>query len=291
MKKGSTSLSIVIDPDFKAHWKEGLSNEEYHADKTTVSSTGLKEFKKSPHAFLSHHLWADEFDKEKKHLRIGRAVHMAILEPELFKKKFVLSPKFSGTGAVKAKSEWRLSIDSDALILSEDDYHDLQSMVESALKHPSACVALRAGKAEISGYFSDPLTGIKCRIRPDFFNESKMCLVDIKTTKDSVGMKDFSKTIASFEYHVQLAMYCEGVRLITGKEVELPVFLAIQTKSPFECAVYTADVKMQELGFSRYQKYMRSLKACLTNNNWPRIQSYAKDISLPDWYIKEEESV
>lgn len=187
---------------------------------------------------------------------------------------------------MKKKADWRLSLAPDAVILKEDEYNDLQEMINSVLKHRDACNVLRKGKAEMSGYYSDPETGIKCKIRPDFFNEDRQILVDVKTTRD-VELTEFSKTIWNYRYDFQMAMYCEGIRLITGKKVDFPLFLALEKTPPFECAVYLADDGMLEKGGMDYRMAMDVLSYCLKNNTWDSYQSRLQPISLPPWALKE----
>lgn len=275
-------IEIVTDT-YTPHWQLNLSNEAYHADKTAVSSTGLRRILKSPRAF---HLGQTTQTEETDALRFGSAVHLAILEPELFQQKYVIMPQFSGTGSVKAKADWRLTLAAGSVILKEDEYNDLQEMINSVLRHTDACNILKNGKAEMSGYFYDPDTGIKCRIRPDFFVEGHMALMDVKTTQD-VEASAFSRSIWTYRYDFQAAFYAEGIRLITGKPVQYPLFLAIEKKAPFECALYLADEGMMAKGLMDYRLAMTKLKECLQSQSWTGYQSKIQPIALPRWALNE----
>jgi len=271
----------IVPVSFTPYWEVNQSNEDYHADKTAVSSTTLKQILDSPWAFLAAH--TNKFKRvESDAFRIGSAIHMAILEPEKFKSCYVISPKFSGTGSMKAKAEWRATLPANAIVLSEDEYSDLQHMIESVQRHPDAVNALKVGQAEVSGYFRDPVTGIKCRIRPDFLHKSEICLVDVKST-NRIDAESFVRSILTYRYHFQMAFYCMGTREITCKEIQLPLFLAIQKTAPFEVAVYKADQNMILFGMREVRNALDRLKQCLEQQSWDSYQKQIQEISLPAW--------
>lgn len=276
-------LPEIISYGFTPNWQLDLSNDDYHADRSAVSSTGLRRILKSPRAFAAGQIAEPE---ETNALRFGHAVHLAILEPKLFEKLYVIMPRFAGTGSVKAKADWRLTLDAGAVILKEDEYNDLLEMINSVQRHQDACNILKNGKAEMSGYFADPDTGIKCRIRPDFFHEGLMALLDVKTTQD-IEMSSFSKTIWKYRYDFQAAFYCEGIRLITGKNVQYPLFLALEKNPPFEVAVYMADEGMMAKGLMDYRFALNKLKECIEVSSWTGYQSKIQPISLPRWATTE----
>lgn len=275
----------VLPEDWGAHWDAELTNEQYHSDRSAVSSSSLKlVIEKSPKTFLAAH--NGKLRKESPAFRIGSALHMAILEPELFQKKFVIQPEFSGKGAVAAKADWRLSIASDAVILKQEEYDDLQEMINSVLSHQDACNILKNGKAEQSGFFRDMDTGIKCRIRPDFFHFGHHALLDIKTTTD-VRAEQFMKSIWNYRYDFQMGMYCEGIQLITGKAVQYPLILAVEKKAPFECALYLCDEALMTKGLGDFKIAIQRLKQCIDENMFDSYQRKIQPISLPHWALKE----
>lgn len=269
--------------DFTPHWDLTLSNDAYHSDKTAISSTSLRRILRSPYSFLAGQAAAVQ---ETNAMNFGSAVHMALLEPEIFYNKYVVMPPFEGIGSVKKRADWRLGLEKDAIILKQEEYNDLQEMINSVLRHKDACNILKNGKAEMSGYYADPETGIKCRIRPDFFCEGHMALVDVKTTK-SVEASEFSKAIWNYRYDFQCAMYCEGIRLITGKKVEYPLFIVLEKQPPFECAVYMADPGMLLKGEMDYRMALNRLRVCIDTQSWDTYQSRIQPISLPTWALKE----
>lgn len=277
----------IVSETFTPHWDMSLSNEQYHADRSAVSSTSLKLLiEKSPKAFLASHNGL--MRKESDAFRIGTALHMAILEPQLFEKSFVIMPKFSGTGAFARRDEWRASLQPGAVVLKEDEYNDLQEMINSVLSHQDACNILKHGQAEQSGYFRHQETGIKSRVRPDFLHLQNMAFLDVKSTTD-VRADQFKKAIWTYRYDIQLAMYAYGIELITGKPVEYNLILVVEKKAPFECALYLCDEALMTKGREDYSLAMERLKQCIDENIFDSYQKKIEPISLPEWVLRKKE--
>jgi hypothetical protein len=282
-------LPHIVGEEFTPHWTLDLSNEEYHRDKSALSSSSLKKLLKSPKSFYSYATGEQEF-KETDAMRLGTLFHMALLEPELFKKKYVLMPDFGDMRSPKnrqTRDEWKANQAPDAVILSEEEKTDIIGMINSVARHRDAARMLKNGQSEISGFFRDPTTGMKCKIRPDFFLEKDMALMDVKTTEDC-SLEAFSRTLWSYRYDVQMAMYCEGIRMITGKAVVHPMYLVIERKPPYECAVYRCDEGLIARGMTDYLGCLDLLKNCLDTNKWPGYQSQIQDIALPRWAFSNE---
>lgn len=280
-------MDILAPASFIPSWDETISSEKYHSDKTSVSSTGLRKILKSPKAFHSYFIEGQREEETTTAMRFGLAVHMALLEPTLFNHQFVISPEFKGIGMKAKKEEWLSTLKEDAIVLTETEYRHLQGMIESVLKHSDAYTILKNGKPEITGYYRDEATGLRCKIRPDFLHLDLMALVDVKTCQD-ISMKQFSKTIWERRYDFQMAMYCEGVRLITGKTVEYPLYIALEKHPPYECGVYIADAPLLEKGMKDYRRALDLLLQCIEGNQWLPYQEKVQSISLPFWAFSNE---
>lgn len=279
----------ILPHTFKPRFEENVPNEVYHSDKTAVSSSALRTILKSPATFL-HNL--NSFKKETVAMRLGSVLHMALLEPKEFERLYVKQPYFGDqrTPANRMKKEeWFKTLPQGAVTVSDDEYQTILGMIESIMRHHEACALLKTGKAEMSGYYRDPLTGIHCRIRPDLFDEKDGVLIDVKTTPNC-SIEEFSKTIHKYRYDFQMAMYCEAIHLITGKPVNVPLFLTVEKEPPFEVALYPVDSlsKLLRKGTYDYQKALVTLHHCLKTNQWLPYQSQMQPIDLPVW-VKEEE--
>lgn len=289
MEIWNMELPEIVNNNFVDAWWPFLSNTEYHADKTAISSTSLKSILKSPATFLEQ--WCDITPKlETDAMRFGTLVHTAILETNLFFKNAHLMPEFGDLRISKnrdKKKEWLTTLSPELVIVTEEELIKIGKIIKSVESHQDASTLLKIGMKERSGFFRDECTGIKCKIRPDCFNLDMRALIDIKTTQDCTR-EEFSKTIWNYRYDIQMAFYSEGIRKITGASVEHIIWIAIEKEEPFEVSTWIADDVLIKKGLDDYYKAMELLHKCIVNNAWPRYQTNIQTIELPRWVLNKE---
>lgn len=278
---------IIIDSDipFNNYWDTHLSNEAYHSLKTHFSSSGAKQIDDSLHSFLMSTIFGQS-TLETPAMRLGTLLHLGALEPEKFKQRVILQPKFSGIGMRAAKVEWESSLDKMAVPVTRDEYNVVEGMLQSIGCHEEASELIERSIKECSGFYRDPSTNIACRVRTDFMNLELGMLGDIKTCQDHT-IESFSRTIFKRKYHLQMAMYCYAVEVISRVKITRPVFLAVNTNSPYECALYDCDDALMAQGKRMYDNVIRNLRESLKTDLWPRYQSNSQTISLPKWAFFE----
>lgn len=290
-------LPEFVPDDFKSVWVENMSNENYHSDRTAVSSSALKILlQKTPAHFLAKWMSGMTVDGDKEHFRYGSIAHMAVLEPERFKSSFLLEPKFEAltkgkdahmssqsAEAKRMKAEWYASIPQDALVVTERDYGAITGTIKSIIAHEKASKVIVGAKTEMSGYFRHKVTGIKCRLRPDILHLDKRVVVDFKTTRDA-SRDFFSKEIARHMYHVSIAFYGLGIEAIEGWRPDVFAILASEKEEPYASALYTLDKQTMDTAYAWVENGMAILKKCLESKIWPGLQDgLAEDISIPPW--------
>lgn len=300
---------LIHDGSFENHFKHDVIDDVYHADKSFVSSSSLKlMLTKSPKTFYSRH-FLGKGKEPTPAMKLGKLAHMAILEGKKFKEKYVVMPKFTGftkdgretdsphsTEVKQKKAEWISKLPTDAVICTEEERDALVGMIESILSNQRAREFFIEGIPECSGYYVDPETKIRCRIRPDFFSPNRMILADLKTTRDcreeSFKWDIFGDKFDPLWYDFSLAMYSEGFYQITGKRLNLSAWIAIEKVPPYECAVHPMTIPVQEVGQIKYRQALRLLRKSIDENNWPGVQENG-DTSLivPPDYILEKYGV
>lgn len=298
---GEIILPEIVPEDFKPYFVEGMSDEAYHADKTAIGSTSIRHLLDSPAKFyyeFNKVKTEEDLEDEEEHFRIGKMVHMAMLEGTKFQERYVVMPEFVGytkdgketksanaLDVIRQREEWTAQMKAlGKTICSQKDRDNIIGMCQSVYNHKRAKTMLAEGKPELVGYYRDPETGVKCKIKIDFLPFNLNVLLDLKTTK-SCRRQDFSKTIWNLRYDIQLAMYCEGVRIIQGVKVKSPAFLAVEKKGPWECAFFAADNTIMEVGMSDYKRGLRIYKECLLKKQWPQRQTDVEEIGLPSWAL------
>jgi len=279
-------------------WVENKSNEEYHAKDGFVSSSGLKTIKRSGHAFKYY--TDDEEREETKAMRFGTLAHKALLEGDVFKKNYIVMPEFSGftkDGKLsnncgesrEKKASWLLQHEGK-LVVSQDELDKLKWMVDSVLANEDAVRLLKDGSTEVSGYYSDPETGIECKIRPDFIAHDLNALIDVKTVAEC-SVEWFKRNRVEdkkFMYHFQMAMYDSGTEQISGKPVDHALWILLESVKPFECIVVPMEQPYMEIGRNEYRKALKTLKECREKDSWPR-QSNIQAMHPSHWFMENNE--
>lgn len=283
---------LLAPPDFIAHWSPETTDEQYHSDRTSVGSTQVRKVNDSPIAFFSDYFDPDpdadeEDEKEPEHFRIGKLVHMAILEGTKFKELYVVPPDFGDMrtkAAREKKAEWLVDMAPGTVLCTRKDLDLILGVARNLMKHPQGPDLISDGQAEVAGYYRDPETGIKCRIKPDHIKFSGIAMTDLKTAR--TGQRIFFGS-AAFDkrYDIQLFMYGEGARIINGHTPEIISNLVFEKKKPYEVSIFywaKEDLVQAEVD---YRAGLRKLRKCIDENKWPFRQEMIERIYTPQWFI------
>lgn len=263
-----------------------MSGKEYHKSKG-MSKTRLDLFAKDPAALeWSYNCPVDE-DKLKT-LDFGDAMHAICLEPDRLKSDFVMMPDFDGrTNAGKADKAAFMAANADKQILTYDEHKKLNLMFESVMAHPFARRLIEAdGLAEASYFWTDPITGLLCKCRPDKNIKGTRYLVDIKTTDTMANFERYS--VEDFRYYVQDPFYCDGVNEVGRDEhKDTFIFLVIQKtielgRYPVRCVVLPDEARAygRKVYRNNLFEYRDFLKNGLDFDNY-------KEMSLPNRFIEK----
>ena len=260
----------------------GIPIEEYHKG-PGVSKSQLDQFAKSPAHYLAS-LTAQR--KETAAMRIGSLFHGLVLEPE--RVKIAVAPACDKrTKDGKATWEAFCLENAGAEIVTAEEGEMLNGMVNSARAHPAANALLSGpGIAEGSCFWHDERSGELCRCRPDKYRQDLGIIVDLKSTEDA-SPKEFARSIAKYNYHMQSAFYQDGVEAATGDFIKGFVFVAVEKKAPYAVAVYQLDMQGVEAGRVEYQRLLLDLADCKASGKFSAYSDRIETISLPAWAAKE----
>jgi len=212
----------------------------------------------------------------------GSMFHSAALEPEKFKANYVVMPKFDKrTKAGKEAHEHWLIANHGKIEIPQDDYDDIQAMVEKLYEHPAACRLLSSGRAEESFFWNDPITGVLCKCKPDFKREGHI-IVDIKSTENA-STSEFQKSIAYYSYHRQAAFYLDGISAVTGDKYDTFILIAVEKTPPYGVAAYVLDEATIDAGRHDYKRALEIISKCQKENRWPAYSSEVEPMNLPSW--------
>ncbi|WP_428956145.1 PD-(D/E)XK nuclease-like domain-containing protein [Streptomyces sp. cg35] len=263
---------------------DGLPAEDYHADRTSISSSGLRALLKPgcPAQF--------KYDREnrqapKREFDLGNAAHtLALGEGHDL---VVLDYPDYRTGAAQAAK--REAYAAGKVPLLPKEMAQVKVMAAAVRNHPDAGPLLTMnGVAEQSIYWTDAATGVRCRVRPDWLVQHPQVtlIVDLKTVADA-SPDACSKSIESYAYHQQGALYIDGVQAAgLAPEGARFIWIFVSKKAPHLVTVRELADQDQDIGRARNERALRIYRECETTDTWPDWTGPVPTIpqlSLPTW--------
>ena len=274
-----------------------LPFEDYLA-RPEFGSGAFKAINRSPKKFHWDYILKNEKEMSED-LDFGKIVHSALLEPEDFKTRFIVQPKFDKRTkeGKRAYQEWTDTLPPNAMVVSEERAQDLTGMIESIKRHKRASDLLCRGESEVSIFGNCDDVPVKGRL--DFLvtdsDASKkptgIYIVDVKTTQDA-AFRAFNASMLRYSYWIQAGLYS----WLAERAFNLPVifvFLAVEKKPPYEVGLYVADETVIDCGREAVRRGIKTYKECKQTNIWPGICEDFKTLSMPESmmndYVSTEE--
>jgi exodeoxyribonuclease VIII len=262
-----------------------MDNETYHRH-PAISKSRLDSIARSPLHYWAKHLDPNRWPAEATPaMVIGSAVHTFVLEHDEWDVNYAVTPAGINRRTNAGKAEWDVFTKAAGTrtVISREDADLVGKISEGVFNHPAANGLLSLpGKAESSLFWTDAETGLECKCRPDYLLDDGSTIVDLKTT-ESASPADFMQSIAKWRYHVQAAWYLHGVEQATGKRPEQFVFVCVEKRPPFACAVYVAAPEMVQIGWDTARANLNRLAECMAADAWPGYSDQVELINLPAW--------
>ena len=269
----------------------GIPNETYHADRTCVSSTWLKIIDSHSPWHLRSYLDSPPAPASPA-LAMGSAVDCLIFEPELWDKQFTVMPELNlRTNAGKAEKkklvEW--AGQQNVTLVTNTQHQEALETAKAIRTNPRMADILKRGVAQPTFVWVDPVTGLKCKCRADWYDEEDGTVYDLKTAVNA-SPSEFAKAIANFGYHIQQAFYSDGIRVV-GKPVKRFVFCVQEkpdNRNTFKAdhrlmAFYELDPEDDEAGRDAYSSALSAIDFCMTNNEWAGYNNDTIVLTRPGW--------
>jgi exodeoxyribonuclease VIII len=234
-----------------------------------LSYSALKAFMKSPNHYLQY---VSDPMPPTPQMSFGSALHCWILEPERFDEAYAIAPNVDRR-TKQGKADYASFLEDVGVreVITQADKNVI-NLVSNAFKNdPNANGLLNSATScelkherKIDGLpfvgVADMLTSVWC--------------ADLKTTQDASPVA-FQKTIANFQYHIQAAAY----QILF--DVDRFYWIAVETKAPFNVAVYSPSQRSLDKGREALLEGIRNFK------NWDGTpQGYSNtviELDLPGW--------
>lgn len=230
-------------------------------------------------------------------LVFGAAAHKLVLEPDGFYDEYAVAPQVDRrTKDGKAAWEQFASENAGKTIISQDDFDTISSMKEVLEKNTLASIILFGdGYTEIPFFWTDPETGEKCKAKFDRLikdDDGRYIVVDYKTAQYA-QTDNFNRSVIMHGYHVQAAMYTEGVKIAQRlKKRPRFIFVAQEKKPPYSVNVIEVSYDVMNFGSTVYHDLLSKYHDCKELDVWPGytgLDGQINQTSLPRWAMNEME--
>lgn len=169
--------------------------------------------------------------------------------------------------------------------------HELEAaraMAESVLAHPTASRLFVDGRPEVSLFWIDEATGVRCRCRLDFLPNPqpgrRLIVPDLKTSAQPVSASEFARVAAKFGYYGQQEFYRAGIAACGLDDDPAFLFVAVETADPYLVSVpQIADRDDVGLARATVERAVRLFATCTADDSWPGHSPGITDLSLPTW--------
>lgn len=254
------------------------SDDAYHAG-PGVSKSGLwKLWSKTPYHFrFGKHENKPAFD-------IGKAAHIAILEPDTLEMRVTKGP------ADRRGNKWKEAQDfaehSQTILLTESDY-EMAMLIRDLAETSEHLRLMRSGDpiVETSAYHIDEEHDVLVKCRPDIFSRTHKIGCDIKNMADA-SPSAFERDVGKFGYNMQDAVYTDIWSKGSGYEMEAFFFIVFEKSEPPMVAVYELDANAVAEGHAIYRAALARYAECLKADRWPGYSQEVQRISMRKWDYK-----
>jgi hypothetical protein len=145
------------------------------------------------------------------------------------------------------------------------EHEQVQAMAEQIRQHSIAGPLFTPGegRAELSIFWTDPVTGVRCRVRPDWLKEMPGLTIaaDYKTITKA-DPDTISRAIRDHSYHQQDALYVDGIWTALQPENVRFVFVFQSKQAPYLITVRELTQQDRDIGRARNERALRIYQEC-----------------------------
>lgn len=214
-------------------------------------------------------------------MKVGSATHCVLLEPDSFRDRYKRGPED------RRGNKWKvLQSEYGEYLLTAEEYDNALAL-RDAIRHNPYIKKLTGNGAyrEVTACATDPITGLKTRMRADGYVPGDGILQDVKTTTDARA-EEFVKKVKAFGYHLQEAHYTKTWKDAGGDSVAF-IFIVVEPKPPYAVKIYELDADAVAEGEAIRQKAMETWLRCVESGEWPAYSQEPEVIGLRKFDYRE----
>lgn len=264
----------------KADW--GPVPEEYK-DKPRLSSTNLRLFMQSP-----RHYQRRDKKETTPAMQFGTNFHQAVLEPEKWKKRldsskampdFPRKSKNQPLSVEEQRRQW-IANNKDYLEISDSDLGRITEMVKVCKENEIINRLITHEDRKIEEKFWMWDGQILWTGRVDLAVPTLGVVADVKSTASAMPRK-FDFVVDDMKLMVQAKIYKDAMESIYKKEFKRFVWIAVESKEPFNAVPFFCDFGALEVAQSLIDEYVPKFLECWKTDTWPGYVTGFKDAGIP----------
>jgi hypothetical protein len=245
---------------------KSMTSNDYHSIRGYMSSSGYKQMIVSP---AHYQAYLRKEDKQTEAQVLGEAYHACVLQPDLFKYKYVIINGDRRTKEVKAKVE--LAEQEGKTSIKQEVFESILRMSSNTLNKLERLQLLQpTGVKECSIFVIDNLTGCPIKIRPDYIDPERGIILDLKSYS-SAYEPDFRHQFWRQRYDIQAALYKRVASQYFERPFEIFCNVVCETEDPYEVNVIQVGEATLDRALENMDDTLFNFKRCLELNEWPGL--------------------
>ena len=250
-------------------------------------------------------------DSDSRARKLGRAIHCRLLEPDLFRKQFMIAeqckvPVASGTRKGQPCGSAGRFYDADNHqwycgthrkqfpdAAEPTDYIDsaeaerIELIVASVFAHKVVKLLRAHGGAEVSIIWAKD--GFPCKARLDKWIRGAKCpdtVLDLKKCQVGKATEEaLQRSIRDYGWDMQAAWYLAAAESIDDAR-PLFAWVFLEDNEPFDARPVWASPAMLEVGAIKARTAFDLYKRCVETGRWPGYCEDIEQLDPADWELK-----
>lgn len=261
-----------------------ITNDEYHADTTAISHSGLDLVLEDPAKYYHQRLRRTQQAATSDAFAFGSMFHDAVLRPGKFANGVVEIPAdVLSKGGARAGSAWKeFQADNAGKVLLKSD-EPMMGMIRSLGNHDGARRIIESAEQfEHTIFWHDDEFNVERKARLDLLLFPKMKIIaDLKSTSTAAAPIDCAYEAAKWGYHRQQEFYKDACEELHGERFDF-VFIFVAKEAPHRTTVVRLPDRWVNVGIAQNKKALAKYAECLRNNRWlPEDHGQILDIEPP----------
>lgn len=236
------------------------------------SRSSLALLLESPYKYYLQYVDKSWKVEETPAMRLGTAIHTAVLEPEKFFELYCLNVEGISLATKEGKALKALAEEQGKTLLSASDSEAAINMQSAIKNHETARMLLITAAIQHEAEFYGEIMGHACRARMDVIGQNYVA--DLKTIA-SAEKHSIANAIHAHNLDLQAWMYLE----LAG--VDSFFFVFIEKAFPHLIRTYEISDEWLFQGEQKFLKATKILKQCEESGQWPHFLEDEEELYIP----------